>query len=428
LLAAVVAGALATAVPTGSAAAAPAAAAATVDTVTNGYVYGCLRTNGAGLYDATANKTFATYTGTKHDIYIKAYDHATGIWSAAVKVATLNLTGTNDYHDYPVLTQLADGRLTVFRAHHSTTAFMYTAPTAHSITGTWTTKQISSDKTAYLEPVVVGNTIYLFYSQNTDISYPYRTYRLITSPDSGKTWTAPRTVIDSGKSSDKYSEVYAFGVTYRDGRVYLTWSLHGGPKGHNGGGKNIYVAYYDTADGTMRTVGGTSLGTGITSGELGQVTVVTTSPTDLAPGKALPEENPVAVRLVDGSVVLGYGLGTSKSTKVVLARFAGGAWSSTTIDSSTALFKDIVASGDGVEIVYATGDQKRLLSKRWTPADGAVTSRFDVAVPYSAGADTVFYADFVENRNGISVIASTINYADRKTNYTGKWPVFAVKN
>jgi hypothetical protein len=427
LLSAVVVGALtAAAVP--SASAAPVQAAATLDTVTNAYVYGCLRTNGAALYDATVGKTFVTYSGTNHDIYIKAFDHATTTWSAAVRVAALNLTHDNAYHDYPVLKQLDDGRLAVFRAAHTVSAHMYTAPTPHSISGTWTARQISNDRNGYLEPVLVAGTIYLFYSQNTEIGYPYRTYRLITSTDSGRTWSAPRTVIDSGRTADKYAEVYAFGVTQRDSRVYLTWSMHGGPKGHNGGGKNIYVAYYETADSTLRTVAGTNLGASITGGELSQTSVVTTNPTDLPAGKDLPEENPVAWRMVDGSVVLGYGVGTSTSRKIVLARYAGGGWTSTTIDSTTSLFKDIVASGDSVEIVYATADQKRLISKRWTPVTGAVTTPFDVAIPYSNGADTLFYADFVENRNGISVIASTINHASRKSNHTGKWPVFAIKN
>jgi hypothetical protein len=45
--------------------------------VTTASVYGCLRTNGAGVYDATVRKTFVTYSGTRHDIYVKAFDHET---------------------------------------------------------------------------------------------------------------------------------------------------------------------------------------------------------------------------------------------------------------------------------------------------------------------------------------------------------------
>ncbi|GLZ28961.1 hypothetical protein Lesp02_11510 [Lentzea sp. NBRC 105346] len=405
------------------------AQAATIDTVTTASVYGCLRTNGAGVYDATAKKTFATYSGTKHDIYIKAFDHTTNTWSAAVKVATLNLTHDNAYHDYPVLTQLADGRLAVFQATHGKNLHFYTAPTAHSITGTWSARVISSDRTAYPEPVVDGNTIHVFYSQNTEISYPYRVYRVIKSTDSGKTWSAPKTVIDSGKTADRYAEVYAFGVTRSANRIYLTWSQHGGPKGHNGGGKNIYAGYYDTSDSTMHTIGGASLGAGVEPAELQQTRVVTTNPLDLPEGKALPEENPVAVRLPDGTVVLGYGVHTKTSAKIVLAHFANNAWTSTTVDSSTSLFKDIAIVGNGVEFVYATADRKRLISKTWTPGSAAA-AKWDLTVPYASGADTTFYADFVENRvsPGISVIASTIDYETRKTNHTAKWPIFAVRD
>lgn len=400
--------------------------AATIDTVTAQSIYGCLRTNGAGVYDATVKKTFVTYSSTKHDIHIKAYDHATGTWSAAVRVAALNLTHNNAYHDYPVLTQLADGTLAVFQATHGKNMHFYTSPTPRSINGTWTSRVISSDKTTYPEPIVTGNTIHVFYSQNTDLSHPYRTYRFIKSTDSGRTWSAPKTVIDSGRSSDRYSEVYAFGVTEDKGRIYLTWSMHGGPKGHNGGGKNIYAGYLDSAAGAMNTVGGQSLGASVDAAELDRTRVVTTNPTDLPAGKALPEENPVTVRLPDGSVVLGYGVHTKNSAKIVLAHFANGAWTSTTVDSETSLFKDIAVVGNGVQIVYATADKKRLVSKLWTPG-GAASTKWNLAVPYASGADTTFYADFVDNRNEISVIASTINYATRKEVHTAKWPIFAIK-
>ena len=301
----------------------PAQAAPTLDTVTTSSIYGCLRTNGAGVYDATVNKTFVTYSGTKHDIYVKAFDHGTNTWSAAVKAATLNLTHDNAYHDYPVLTQLGDGRLAIFRATHTRSMQLYTAPTPRSITGTWTGRTISNDKNTYPEPIVTGNTIHLFYSHNTDLSHPYRTYKMIKSTDNGKTWSAPRMIIDSGRTADKYAEVYAFGVTQRSGRIYLTWSMHGGPKGHNGGGKNIYVAYFDTASGTLFTVAGRHARhddrrrrTSTRRGSSRQTRRI--CPT----GKDLPEENPVTVPLNDGSLVLGYGVHTRTTAKIVLAHYA----------------------------------------------------------------------------------------------------------
>lgn len=403
----------------------PAQAAATIDTVTTASVYGCLRTNGAGVYDATVNKTFVTYSGTRHDIYVKALDHTTNTWSAAVKVATLNLTHDNAYHDYPVLTQLGDGRLAIFRATHTSSTQFYTAPTPRSITGTWTARTISNDRNTYPEPVVTGSTIHLFYSHNTDLSHPYRTYKMIKSTDHGRTWSAPRMIIDSGRTADRYAEVYAFGVTQRNSRIHLTWSMHGGPKGHNGGGKNIYVAYLDTASGGLHTVGGTTLGNVVDAADLDKTRVVTTNPTDLPAGKALPEENPVTVPLNDGTLVLGYGVHTSTSAKIVLARFANNAWTSTTVDTSTSMFKDLVATGTGVDLSYASADKKRLLVKSWTPG-GAVTAKHDLVVPYSAGADTTFYANFVENRPS-DLVANTIDHETRKTNHTGKWPVFSIR-
>ena len=163
----------------------------------------------------------------------------------------------------------------------------------------------------------------------------------------------------------------------------------------------------------------------IDSSDTDKARVVTTNPTDLPAGKDLPEENPVTVPLNDGSLVLGYGVHTGSSAKIVLSRFAGGTWTSTTADTSTSLFKDLTATGNGVDFSYASADRKRLLVKSWTPG-GAVTAKHDLAVPYSAGADTTFYANFVENRPS-DLIANTIDYETRKTNHTGKWPVFSIR-
>jgi hypothetical protein len=76
LPAAVALGVVATPAPP-TAAAAPVQAAATLDTATNAHVYGSLRTNGAALCDAVVGKAFVAYSSTNHDIYPKAYDHAT---------------------------------------------------------------------------------------------------------------------------------------------------------------------------------------------------------------------------------------------------------------------------------------------------------------------------------------------------------------
>lgn len=164
--------------------------------------------------------------------------------------------------------------------------------------------------------------------------------------------------------------------------------MHGGPKGHNGGGKNIYVAYFDTASGTLFTVGGTSLATVIDAADLDKTRVVTTNPPELPTGK-------------------------------------DGTWTSTTVDTSTSLFKDLVATGDSVDFSYASADKERLVVKSWTPG-GPVTAEHDLMVPYSAGADTTFYANFVENRPS-DLVAGTIDYETRKTGHTGKWPVFSIR-
>lgn len=177
-----------------AAAVAPVQAAATLDTVTNAYVYGCLRTNGATLYDTAAGKTFVTYSGTATTSTPRPTTTRPIRGRRASGWRPRNL----GYHDYQVLKQLPDGRLTVFRAEHAVAEHRCTAPIAHPISGTWSSRRISTDRNGYPEPIFLGGTTHLVHGQNTDISYPYRTCRLITSPDSGLTWSA---------------EAYAFGVT-----------------------------------------------------------------------------------------------------------------------------------------------------------------------------------------------------------------------
>lgn len=95
---------------------------------------GCPSANDAALYDAAVGKTLVAYPGTNHDIYLKAYGHATNSWSANVRAPALRLTHENAYHDCPVPKQLPDGRLAVFRVQPKASAH---PRTEHPISGTW---------------------------------------------------------------------------------------------------------------------------------------------------------------------------------------------------------------------------------------------------------------------------------------------------
>lgn len=400
------------------------ASAETVSNVANNASYHSLRTFGAGLYDSVANKTFIAYSGPEMDVYVKSYNHSTNAWETGIKIYDWNDSSQWAYHDYPTMVLLPDGKLAIFIFDHTTAAYMIKAPNAHSISGTWTRTQISSDLNAYPMPIVSASTVYLFYSRNDDVAYPYRTYRYIKSTDNGNTWSAPITVIDSGKTSDKYNEVYAHGVYEKNGKIYISWQLSGGPEGHNKASKDLYLAYLDTSTGTMHNVNGTSMGNVVNAGDMASCRVVSAMPIS-------SNKFPISISqpsIADnGTVVIGFGRRYDNGTnKIEFGKFVNGAWSFSTVTTGTTSFKDMVKSGpDDFEVLYVNGNN---IENRITTNMGSTWSTlYTLGIPYISNADSVVYANFIENRNTIRVVAGTINIAERQRDYTGKWGIFAIK-
>src|SRR5438067_10250996 len=107
-----------------------------------------------GLYDAVARKTFISWGGVHEDNYVQAYDHATGTWSAPVKVGD----GLDDSHNYPTMVQAPDGHLLVFHNLHNTQPFVARSPLPHSVDGTWTEQPIAAgDGATYPMPLVTDD-------------------------------------------------------------------------------------------------------------------------------------------------------------------------------------------------------------------------------------------------------------------------------
>lgn len=105
----------------------------------------------AGVYDASVSKTFFSWMGRNSDSYVQSYDHSSGVWSAPKKVGT----SAGDSHNYPVMVQASDGRLLVFHGAHNAPLKLATAPTAHSIDGTWTDVVLSTTAAASSYPMPV---------------------------------------------------------------------------------------------------------------------------------------------------------------------------------------------------------------------------------------------------------------------------------
>ncbi|MFC9328807.1 BNR-4 repeat-containing protein [Kitasatospora sp. NPDC057015] len=415
-------------------AAAPTAAAATAstpsfDVLSTDATFQCRRSFGGGLYDAASNKTYITYNGPKMDVYVRAYDHATAAWETPVLVKAQNQTGQFDYHNYSTIVLLPNGRLAVFFNKHSVASYMAVAPTAHSADGTWTTTKISGDFNDYPMPVVVGEKLYFFYSRNDDVNYPYRSYKVMSSDDNGTTWSAPSTIIDTGKTPDRFDEVYAFGVAPINGRIYISYTLWGGPQGHARQGKNLYVSVYDPATGRMSNAAGQDAGNTVNSADLSAHLVRAASP---ASSGDFYSTHPIQYSQVwatdAGQIYVGFGEAVNGQRNVRYGRLNGSTWEIGTVKSGTAQFFDMVKTGtDDFEFLFANEDFTTLSSV--VLRDGATLAPvFDLPVDKAGtDADRIDHADYIENRNSISVMGTMVNYANQTDDYSGKWPVFTVK-
>lgn len=399
--------------------------AASTTTIANNGVYACRRTFGGGLYDSTANKTFVCWSGAGMDVYVNEYNHSTNAWGTPVKIADWDKPTANAYHDYPTMVLLPDGKLGIFLNSHAVGAYLLKAPNTHSIAGTWAKSQISTDKNCYPMPVVSGSDVYYFYSRNDDLSFPYRTYKYIKSSDSGSSWSSPLTVIDSQKLNNQFDEVYAYSVYPKEGKIYITWVLSGGPLGHNGQSKNLYIAYFNTSDGKMYTVAGGSLGNMVDYNDLSKCVIEEASPTS---STKFPITYSAASMCTDGTVVVAYGKSTDSSSAIKFARWDGASWTINTIASGTSNFKDITKAGDNAfEVLYMSGNN--IISTKTADKGSTWTNNYTVAAPYANGADNVTGISFVEGRHSskaVSVFGTTFNYANRDVDYSGKWPVFSI--
>lgn len=389
------------------------------------------RSFGGGLYDAVTNRTFVVWNGPGMDLYARTYDHNSGAWGSALKIADWDDSSTYAYHDYTTLVLMPDGRLAVFICDHTKAAYMIKAPNERSIGGTWTKTRISTDLNTYPMPVVHGSTVYFFYSRNDDLSWPYRQYRMIRTTNNGTSWTSPVVVIDTGKTSDRMNEVYASGVFETGGRIYISFTLAGGG-GHNERSQNLYLTYYDTANGQMHSPQGESLGTTVYGAtEIGKTLVRTSLPPSTG---TYDELHPIfySQPMTDssGTMFIGFGetiKGTGKYIRY--GKLVNGSWTFGTIASGTAEFLDMVRTGTNhFEFLYTDDASTRIINRRLNDGGASQTTLYDLPVSYgSTNANKVVNANFITNRSTIRAVGTTINDTEETSDYSGKWPIFTIQ-
>ncbi|MEK3885341.1 BNR-4 repeat-containing protein [Paenibacillus sp. PL2-23] len=418
------------------------AQAAGLTKIATNHSFGSPRAMGNGLYDPVSNKTYVAWNGPDMDIYIRAYNHATQGWEAALKVKDNSYTGKWDYHNYPVLIIAPNGKLQIYYAQHTTKAFVVTAPNPNSIAGTWTTQTISTDQNGYPMPVVAGNDIYVFYSKNDEVSYPYRTFRYIKSTNNGGTWSSPVTVIDSGKQDpNRFDEVYANEVKYdKDrNRILMSWKMSGGPHGHDKQSKDLHFAYLDIATNTMRSIGGSSLGGVVNYSEFTQTRVFSSTPGDN--GGSYADTHNVYGGTFDwignGNPVIAFGYYNIKgdgSKKSYFYSWNGTGWTISTISTTNAALSDLERMGtlwDDFRVIIGDSGNPAIKHIYKTTNASSFSIEDSFTMPLDNSANRANYTDFIEGApvgSKVQIVFGECGSVD-PNNYTrGIWSVYVYGN
>ncbi|OLB77382.1 MAG: hypothetical protein AUI14_16365 [Actinobacteria bacterium 13_2_20CM_2_71_6] len=243
-----------------------------------------------GVYDPAANQTFICWAGKNEDTYVQAYDHATGRWTAPVRI----LGGRGDSHNYPTMVQADDGRLLILVGMHNSQLVLARAPQPHSIAGTWTVRNVPEGPAAsYPMPFKTADgTLFVLYRETTP-GAPTDTRRMlyVRSTDHGATWRSSKQLtgqpfaLGSTNRPDHLNEVYMGQLRVqpagagRPERVHLVWTIAGGGPGkhvHDSFHKDIYYATFDPAALTFGTVAGANLGPQVNDAELDPCRVLLT--------------------------------------------------------------------------------------------------------------------------------------------------------
>lgn len=380
--------------------------------------FACRRPVGTGY---TVNgKTYTAFNGRGMDIYLCIYDHRSQTWSKE-KVWTNNMFRRWDYHNYVTLVQAPDGEPVIFQAKHSDSLYMIKKDSA----GEWICRKISDDRNGYPAPVVSNGCIYVFYSRNQEISYPYRPYCYVFSEDNGATWSQPKVVIDSEKmTGSKMEEVYMCGTRFVPGdeihpdRILFSWGMWGGPKGHADPGPVAFGAqmYLDTRE--MYTMDGVKIGMTIGYRDMIQKCFVYdfVSKTEF-------------LRTVYGPVidwdkegVLVYG--TKEKDGTVMLKEAvrrEGKFIVKIIVEGIYNVEDMRRTKEGLEIVVCDGDAL-VLYRRKEFGDWECISVTKVKLDNNANSFTyVSFFPETEEKNAPKVLLGQIENEDIDGYYEGKW-------
>ena len=234
---------------------------------------------GEPFRDAAFDRTYMTWLGKLGHIYAREFSHSDQAWYPALdeppKIIRDFTRHPPDRHNYASLVTAPDGHLIAFQTDHlderdGYAIWVYKSPQPGTIRGEWSSQSLwgGVNQPSYPTMVRAGDSVYLFIRRKVETVH--RVWQFSKSTDSGKTWSEPRTIIDTedlddgqpGYQATGFDEIYSVGRKYFDEanhRIPISWHLAGDGR-HNKFNRNMYVAYLDTRDDQMYGPNGTPLG------------------------------------------------------------------------------------------------------------------------------------------------------------------------
>lgn len=384
--------------------------------------FACRRPVGEGYYSKATNNTYVAWNEKGMDIYMAVYNHNTNKWSEPEFVWENNMFGRWDYHNYVTMIEGIDNEPIFFYVSHSNEMYQI----KRNENGEWERKVICDDLTAYPSPIRYKDIIYIFYSRNTEISYPYRTLNMIKSYDNGDTWSDSKVVIDSEKQMEyKFDEVYQCGCEFVKAtkkfpdRIMISWTMWGGPKGHATEGKGSYYAQLHLNDEKIYDAEGSLIGDYVDYKALVNSCFIEESRCEES---AYTTFGPVVAPDDIGNAVVVYGIVKDGYYYLKEAQKYKSKWHITVIEKDIYNVEDIYRNDDSIDIAVCRGDTIVIynrcdLSREWKKT--SVTR-----INHKNNSNSFPYCNFIDKGKAeVKLILGQINKEDINNFYNGIWQV-----
>lgn len=386
--------------------------------------FACRRAIGEGYYDEERHRTCIAWNEEGMRIYIAYFDYKEKKWSKPECVYECNLYGRWDYHDYVTMVPDKNGNPLIIYHIHSKLAYIVKKNNMDQ----WKRRMFSQDQNAYPAPIRYKDCIYLFYSQNKEISYPYRPLRFMKSLDDGESWSEPKDVIDSKKKTpDKVDEVYQSNVVFTPAghgfpdRLLITYTMWGG-KQHAYCGKGAYCVAFYPEDEKCYDLEGTYLG------EVVDYEIMVKY-CEVDPGRISPLEEYSHVTYgplvsVDGNntPIVVYGHRDEMRRGLYMAVKKNGLWEKKLITDKMWNVKDAERIGEGIELAVCCEGSAVIFRKEDTEENFTIKSVTNI--PHKNNSNSVTYFNFITGgQQKAKLLMGLIDEPDIDGYYNGKWPV-----